>query len=83
VQTIGAGHDRPASQRSSDKDLVKVRVIIKLIERDGWRQVGQRGSHRQFEHPTKSGKVTVPGHRNGDVGPEMRANILRQAGLKR
>jgi predicted RNA binding protein YcfA (HicA-like mRNA interferase family) len=63
--------------------LVKVRVIIKLIERDGWRQVGQRGSHRQFEHPTKAGKVTVPGHRNGDVGPEMRANILRQAGLKR
>jgi predicted RNA binding protein YcfA (HicA-like mRNA interferase family) len=83
VQTIGAHHDRPAWHRSSDKDSVKVRVIIKLIERDGWRQVGQRGSHRQFEHPTKSGKVTVPGHRNGDVGPEMRANILRQAGLKR
>jgi predicted RNA binding protein YcfA (HicA-like mRNA interferase family) len=83
VQTIGARQDRPAWHRSSEKDSVKVRVIIKLIERDGWRQVGQRGSHRQFEHPTKSGKVTVPGHRNGDVGPEMRANILRQAGLKR
>ncbi|HEX8714137.1 MAG TPA: type II toxin-antitoxin system HicA family toxin [Solirubrobacteraceae bacterium] len=47
------------------------------------RQVGQRGSHRQFKHPTKRGKVTVPGHPNDDLGPEMRANILRQAGLKR
>jgi predicted RNA binding protein YcfA (HicA-like mRNA interferase family) len=44
--------------------------MIKLIERDGWRQVRQKGSHRQFEHPMKPGKVTVPGHRNGDVYPE-------------
>lgn len=57
--------------------------MIKLIEWDGWRQVGQRGSHRQFKHPTKRGKVTVPGQRNDDLGHEMRANILRQAGLKR
>jgi predicted RNA binding protein YcfA (HicA-like mRNA interferase family) len=62
---------------------VKVRAMIKLIERDGWRQARQRGSHRQFEHPTKRGKVTVPGHRNGDVHPELRANILKQAGLKK
>jgi predicted RNA binding protein YcfA (HicA-like mRNA interferase family) len=62
---------------------VKVRQIIKLIEWDGWRQVSQKGSHRQFKHPSKPGRVTVPGHRNGDLGPEMRANILRQAGLKR
>jgi predicted RNA binding protein YcfA (HicA-like mRNA interferase family) len=65
------------------RECVKVRTMIKLIERDGWRQTGQRGSHRQFEHPSKRGKVTVPGHRNDDLGPEMRANILRQAGLKR
>ncbi|MFI4991940.1 MAG: type II toxin-antitoxin system HicA family toxin [Solirubrobacterales bacterium] len=62
---------------------MKVRQIIKLIEWDGWRQVSQKGSHRQFKHPTKPGRVTVPGHRNSDLGPEMRANILRQAGLKR
>jgi predicted RNA binding protein YcfA (HicA-like mRNA interferase family) len=62
---------------------VKVRVIIKLIERDGWRQVRQRGSHRQFHHPTKPGTVTVAGSRNQDLYPEMRANIIRQAGLER
>jgi predicted RNA binding protein YcfA (HicA-like mRNA interferase family) len=57
--------------------------MIRLIERDGWRQVRQKGSHRHFRHPIKPGTVTVPGRRNGDLGPEMRANILRQAGLKR
>jgi predicted RNA binding protein YcfA (HicA-like mRNA interferase family) len=62
---------------------VKVRAMIRLIERDGWRQVRQTGSHRHFHHPTKRGTVTVPGHRNDDIGPELRSNILRQAGLKR
>jgi predicted RNA binding protein YcfA (HicA-like mRNA interferase family) len=62
---------------------VKVRAIIKLIEWDGWRQVRQQGSHRQFHHPTKPGKVTVAGHRNEELRPKTRASIMRQAGLKR
>jgi predicted RNA binding protein YcfA (HicA-like mRNA interferase family) len=62
---------------------VKVRAMIKLIERDGWRQVRQRGSHRQFEHPTKRGKVTVPGHPRDDLRADLRASITRQAGLTR
>jgi predicted RNA binding protein YcfA (HicA-like mRNA interferase family) len=57
--------------------------MIKLIERDGWRQVRQKGSHRQFHHPVKPGTVTVSGHRNEDLYPEMRANIFKQAGLRR
>jgi hypothetical protein len=36
---------------------VKYREIVRLIEADGWRLSGQRGSHRQYEHPTKPGKV--------------------------
>ena len=43
---------------------VKFREIIGLIEDDGWRLSGQRGSHRQYEHPTKPGKVTVAGKPN-------------------
>ncbi|HTA05537.1 MAG TPA: type II toxin-antitoxin system HicA family toxin, partial [Solirubrobacteraceae bacterium] len=75
--------DRPVRSRSSDKVYVKVRVMIKLIERDGWRQVRQSGSHRQFHHPIKSGTVTVAGHRNQDLRPKTQADIFRQAGLKR
>ena len=57
--------------------------MIKRIEWDGWRQVRQKGSHRQFRHPTKPGTVTVAGHLHDDLHPEMEASILRQADLKR
>ena len=62
---------------------VKFREVIRMIEDDGWRLVAQRGSHRQYEHPTKPGKVTVAGKPNADVPKGTAANILRQAGLQR
>jgi predicted RNA binding protein YcfA (HicA-like mRNA interferase family) len=62
---------------------VKYREIVRLIEGDGWRLSGQRGSHRQYEHPTKPGKVTIAGKPNKDVPKGTAANILRQAGLPR
>ncbi len=60
---------------------MKVREIIKRIEADGWHQVRQTGSHRQFKHPTKPGKVTVAGKPATDVPKGTTANILKQAGL--
>jgi predicted RNA binding protein YcfA (HicA-like mRNA interferase family) len=62
---------------------VKVRAVIKLIEWDGWRQVRQKGSHRHFHHPRKHGTVTVAGHPSDDLHPEVKASIMRQAGLKK
>lgn len=62
---------------------MKFREIIRMIEEDGWRFVGQRGSHRQYDHPTKPGRVTVAGKPNADVPKGTAANILRQAGLQR
>ena len=56
--------------------------MIKLIEWDGWRQVRQTGSHRQFHHPIKTGKVTVAGHPSEDLHPKTKASIMKQAGLK-
>lgn len=60
---------------------MKVREIVKLIEADGWAQARQRGSHRQFKHPTKTGTVTVPGKHSADLHPKTKASILQQAGL--
>jgi predicted RNA binding protein YcfA (HicA-like mRNA interferase family) len=60
---------------------MKVREVVRLLERDGWYQVTQRGSHRQFRHPTKTGRVTVAGNPNRDVAPGTLGSILRQAGL--
>ncbi len=56
--------------------------MIRLIEQDGWYFVAQRGSHRQYKHPTKSGKVTIAGHLNTEVPPGTLNNIYRQAGLR-
>jgi predicted RNA binding protein YcfA (HicA-like mRNA interferase family) len=62
---------------------VKFRDVIRVLEDDGWRLIAQRGSHRQYEHPSKAGKVTVAGKANADVPKGTAANILRQAGLRR
>jgi predicted RNA binding protein YcfA (HicA-like mRNA interferase family) len=59
-----------------------VREIIRVIERDGWVQVRQRGSHRQFHHPVKKGTVTVAGKAAAAVALGTLNSILRQAGLK-
>ena len=61
---------------------MKVRDVIKKIEEDGWYQVAQKGSHRQFKHPVKSGRVTVAGHPSEEMAKGTLNNILKQAGLK-
>ena len=72
-----------AEIRRADREHMKVREIVRLIERDGWQVVRTRGSHRQFKHPTKPGLVTVPGKPAHDLHPKTQGSILRQAGLKR
>jgi predicted RNA binding protein YcfA (HicA-like mRNA interferase family) len=53
------------------------------LEDDGWYLAATRGSHRQFKHPTKPGRVTVAGKLSDDLHPKTRASILRQAGLRK
>jgi predicted RNA binding protein YcfA (HicA-like mRNA interferase family) len=58
-----------------------VREAIQLIEEDGWVMVRQKGSHRQYHHPTKPGTVTIAGKPSLDLDPKTGKSILRQAGL--
>jgi len=62
--------------------LMKVSEILKLVEDDGWKLVAYRGSHRQFKHRTKPGRVTVHGKPSDDIAPGTLNSILKQAGLK-
>jgi predicted RNA binding protein YcfA (HicA-like mRNA interferase family) len=62
---------------------VKVRDVIKLIEADGWYFLRQRGSHRQYRHATKPGKVTVAGKPSEEMAPGTLGSIFRQAGIDR
>jgi predicted RNA binding protein YcfA (HicA-like mRNA interferase family) len=53
-----------------------------MIERDGWRLVNQTGSHRQYTHQEKKGRVTIAGHPSMDLDPKTQNSILKHAGLK-
>ena len=57
---------------------MKVRDVIKLIEDDGWYLATTRGSHRQYKHPSKSGRVTIAGNLNHDIAPGTFNSILKQ-----
>ncbi|WP_368508819.1 type II toxin-antitoxin system HicA family toxin [Bradyrhizobium lupini] len=57
------------------------REIISVLQRDGWVQVAQKGSHVQFKHPAKQGRVTVP-HPKRDVPLGTLKSIEKQSGLK-
>jgi predicted RNA binding protein YcfA (HicA-like mRNA interferase family) len=61
---------------------MKAREIIRIIEKDGWKVIRQKGSHMHFEHPEKPGITTVPFHGSADLSKRVLASILKQAGLK-
>ena len=60
----------------------KIKEAIDLVEEDGWYIVVQEGSHRQYKHPTKKGRVTIAGKKSADMAPGTWNSILRQSGLK-
>lgn len=61
---------------------MKVGEVIRFIEADGWYLVATKGSHRQFKHATKPGRVTIAGKRSDDLAPGTLNSVLKQAGLK-
>jgi predicted RNA binding protein YcfA (HicA-like mRNA interferase family) len=56
------------------------RAVIKAIEDAGWFEVAQKGSHKQFKHPAKAGRVTVP-HPRRDLPLGTLRSIAKQAGI--
>jgi predicted RNA binding protein YcfA (HicA-like mRNA interferase family) len=60
----------------------KVRDAIRLIEADGWHLVATRGSHRQYKHHAKPGRVTIAGKLSDELAPGTLNSILKQARLK-
>jgi len=64
-----------------NNDGMKVREVLSLLHEDGCYLVNQEGSHRQFKHPKKPGRVTVAGKPGETLHPKTLASILRQAKL--
>ena len=61
---------------------LKVRDVIKMIEKDGWFKVRTKGDHRQYKHSIKSGRVTISGNLGRDMPPGTLNSVLKQAGLR-
>jgi predicted RNA binding protein YcfA (HicA-like mRNA interferase family) len=61
---------------------VKVSDVLQKLKHDGWYLVATRGSHRQYRHPVKPGRVTVAGKPSDDLAPRTFNSILKQSGLK-
>jgi predicted RNA binding protein YcfA (HicA-like mRNA interferase family) len=61
---------------------MKVSEILRFLVEDGWFLAATRGSHRQFKHPTKTGRVTVPGKPSDELAPGTLSSIKKQAKLK-
>ncbi|MDP8240555.1 MAG: type II toxin-antitoxin system HicA family toxin [Candidatus Hatepunaea meridiana] len=61
---------------------MKIRNTIRLLIDDGWYLVVTRGSHRQFKHPEKPGRVTIAGHLNDDLPRGTLNSILKQAQIR-
>jgi predicted RNA binding protein YcfA (HicA-like mRNA interferase family) len=62
---------------------IKVRELLRILRENGWYLVRQKGSHRQFHHPTKTGTVTIAGKASVELPPATLQSVLKQAQLKR
>ena len=62
---------------------MKVNAVLRMLRQDGWEEIARRGSHRQFKHRSKPGRVTVAGKPSDDLAPGTLKSILKQADLKR
>ena len=62
---------------------MKVSDILRMLGDDGWYLASTKGSHRQFKHPSKPGRVTVAGKPSDDLAPGTLNSILKQSGRKK
>jgi len=62
---------------------MKVSEILRLLQDEGWYLVATRGSHRQFKHHSKQGRVTVAGKPGDDLAAGTLKSILKQSGMKK
>lgn len=64
-------------------EAMQVADILRMLHEDGWYLIASRGSHRQFKHSSKPGRVTVPGKPGDDLAPGTLGSILKQSGLRK
>lgn len=62
---------------------MKCAELYRLLTRDGWYSVSQKGSHIKMQHPNKPGTIIFPNHGSQEIGKGLESKILKDAGIKR
>ena len=60
-------------------EMTKYNELFRILKKDGWQVVRQRGSHVTMKHPKKEGQLTVPFHAGKEVKKGLLRAILKQA----
>ncbi len=61
---------------------MRIGDAVSMIEKDGWRLVAQKSSHRQFKHPVKPGRVMIAGALSDELAPATPNSVLKQTRLR-
>jgi predicted RNA binding protein YcfA (HicA-like mRNA interferase family) len=62
---------------------VRVWEVVRLLRDDGWYVVAQRGSHMQFKHPIKGGRVTIAGNPSQSLASGTLNSVFKQAKINK
>lgn len=60
--------------------VLKPQEVMRLLRKQGFELVRQRGSHCQFKHPDGR-QTTVPDHRGRDIAPPLLRQIVKDIGM--
>ncbi len=60
---------------------MKCSQILRLLKKEGWDIVSQRGSHVKLRHKEKAGSIIIPDHGSKELGKGLERKIYKQAGL--
>jgi mRNA interferase HicA len=61
---------------------MKCSEIYRILTKDGWYPVTQKGSHIKMKHPAKPGTIVFPNHGSQELGKGLEKKILKDAGIK-
>jgi predicted RNA binding protein YcfA (HicA-like mRNA interferase family) len=60
---------------------MNAKQVERIIKKEGWELKTQKGSHQQFVHAQKKGKVTIPIHGKKEINLKTLKSIFKQAGI--